>query len=199
MKELRENAPPKAAKQAMKPLRNNSRGAVAVAGPTQIPAPPSARILVVEDNVEIRQLSTQILMRSGGYQVDAAGDGAAGWEALQASNFDLLITDHNMPKLTGVELVKKVRSARMALPVILATGTLPEEELARHPWLQLAATLFKPFSPHQLLATVQAVLGVDERSARVAPEHCFPMFAAPFRQPLPYPQSDHHDQSTPHI
>ena len=132
-------------------------GAKIVTTPAGNPTNPSHRILVVEDDVAIRQLNANVLACSG-YQVAAAEDGAAGWEALHANDFDLLITDHAMPRLTGLELVKKVRFARMTLPVILATGTLPEEELERHPWLQLAATLLKPFSPHQLLETVQAVL-----------------------------------------
>ena len=80
-----------------------------------------------------------------------------------------------------MELVKKVHFAGMILPVILATGTLPEEELARHPWLQLAATLLKPFSPQQLLETVQEVLRPAASCARVGPERCFPAFPDPFR------------------
>jgi DNA-binding response OmpR family regulator len=115
------------------------------------------RILVVDDDTSIRQLSTEVLIDSG-YEVDAAADGAAAWETLQIKAFNLLITDHNMPKLTGVELVKKLRSARMALPVILATGRLPVEELAQNPSLQLAAMLPKPFSVDELLETVRVVL-----------------------------------------
>jgi len=134
--------------------------ATAAAALTRIPASPSQHILVVEDDGGIRRLSALVLAGSG-YEVAAAEDGAAGWEALHAHNFDLLITDNDMPKLTGLELVKKVRSARMTLPVILATGLLPEEELERHPWLQLAATLLKPFSADQLLATVKEVLRAE--------------------------------------
>jgi two-component system sensor histidine kinase and response regulator WspE len=134
---------------------------------------------MVEDDLLIRHINAQVLIRSG-YQVDGAGDGVAGWEALHAGHFDLLITDHEMPRLSGLELVKKARSARMTLPVILATGTLPEEEIERHPWLQLAATLLKPFSPQQLLETVQEVLRPAASCARVAPERCFPAFPDPF-------------------
>lgn len=134
-----------------------------VAAPARTPANPPQRILVVEDDVAVRQLNALVLVRSG-YQVEAAEDGAAGWEALHANHFDLLITDHDMPKLTGLELVKKARGARMSLPVILASGSLHTEEVERHPWLQLAATLLKPFSPHQLLETVKEVLRAAARA-----------------------------------
>jgi DNA-binding response OmpR family regulator len=116
----------------------------------------SIRILVVDDDIDIRLLSAALLFRSG-YQVDTAEDGATGWDALQAKSYDLLITDNKMPKVSGVELVKMLRSAHMALPVILASGAMPEE-LNRLPWLRLAATLLKPFSPDELLETVKKVL-----------------------------------------
>lgn len=115
------------------------------------------RILVVDDDSDIRQLSTEVLIRSG-YQVDAAEDGAAAWEALRIQAFHLLITDNEMPRLTGIGLVKKLRSARMALPVILATGSMLPDELARNPDLHLAAMLLKPFSTHELVETVTKVL-----------------------------------------
>ena len=117
----------------------------------------SKRILVVDDDAGMRQLATEVLSGSG-YQTETAEDGAAAWEALQANGYHLLITDHDMPKVSGVELVEKMRSAQMTLPVILATGSMPEEELNRHPWLHLAATLLKPFTGDELLGTVRRVL-----------------------------------------
>jgi len=117
----------------------------------------SPRILVVEDDIDVRHLNLEVLIGSG-YQVDAAADGAAAWDALIADSYDLMITDNNMPKLTGVELLKKLRSARMELPVIMATGVLPTEEFTRCPWLQPAATLVKPYTVDALLEKVKAVL-----------------------------------------
>ena len=83
----------------------------------------------------LRQINAMVLIHSG-YAVDVAEDGAAAWEALQANRYDLMITDNNMPRLTGIELLKELRSARMRLPVIMATTTLPTEELAQNPWLE---------------------------------------------------------------
>jgi two-component system, OmpR family, response regulator len=116
----------------------------------------SNHILLVDDDLDIRLLGADVLFHSG-YQVDTAEDGESGWEALQAKNHDLLITDNKMPKVSGLELIKTLRSARMALPVILASGAMPDE-LSRLPWLQLAATLLKPFTSGELLGTVKNVL-----------------------------------------
>jgi two-component system OmpR family response regulator len=118
---------------------------------------PAHRILVVEDDDDIRCLNTEVLIQSG-YQVDAAEDGAAGWEALQLNNYDLLVTDNNMPKVSGVELLMRLHAARMALPVIMATGTLPKKDFTRYPWLQPAVTLPKPYTVDELLGTVKEVL-----------------------------------------
>ena len=115
------------------------------------------RILVVDDNEDIRQLNGEVLMESG-YKVDLAQDGAVAWSALQLFDYDLLITDNNMPTVTGVELIKKLRSEDMTLPVVLMSGTMPTEEIQRHPWLQIQAMLLKPYSVSELVRTVEEVL-----------------------------------------
>jgi DNA-binding response OmpR family regulator len=121
------------------------------------------RILVVDDEPAVRLFSTAVLRRSG-YEVDAAEDGAAGWEALHAKNYDLLITDNQMPKISGVELIDKLHDSHMELPVIMASGAFPADELSRNPPLHLAAALSKPFSGDQLLRTVNSVLGENENA-----------------------------------
>jgi len=116
------------------------------------------RILVVDDEAAIRLFSSAVL-RSSGYEVDAAEDGAAGWEALHGKDYDLLITDNQMPRVSGVELIDKLHDAHMELPVIMASAAFPADKLTRNPPLELAAALPKPFSGEQLLKTVNAVLG----------------------------------------
>ena len=86
---------------------------------------PPHRVLVVDDDDVMRRLNTMVLLRAG-YAVDAAEDGVAAWEALCAESYDLMITDNNMPKMKGIEVLVKLRAARMALLVIMATGALPE-------------------------------------------------------------------------
>jgi len=91
------------------------------------------RILLVDDDCYVRELNAGALIRSG-YDVDTAGDGADAWKALNDQNYDLMITDNRMPRVTGMELIKKLRSEDMTLPVILASGTVPVEELKQHRW-----------------------------------------------------------------
>ena len=112
---------------------------------------------MVDDDIDLRQLYADVLARPG-YRVDTIEDGAIGWEALQANRYNLLITEHSIPGLTGVELVRKLRAARMDLPVVMAALRLPAQDLDLDPSLQLAAVLSKPFYISQLLETVRAVL-----------------------------------------
>jgi DNA-binding response OmpR family regulator len=115
------------------------------------------RILVVDEDSDLCQLYATVLARPGCH-VDVSRGGAAAWEALQTNHYSLLITENEMPDLTGVELVKTLRAARMTLPVIMAAGRLPTFELAQNASLQLAATLAKPFVVDELLDTVKKVL-----------------------------------------
>ena len=115
------------------------------------------RILVVEDESDLRQLNAEVLMDSG-YQVDMAEDGAVGWAAVQQNRYDLLVTDQFMPKLSGVELLKKIHTARLPLPVIMVTHILPTWEFSLHPHLQAATMLRKPYTIGKLLGMVKNVL-----------------------------------------
>jgi DNA-binding response OmpR family regulator len=120
------------------------------------------RILVVDDDAYIRQISSSALLAEG-YLVDTAEDGEHGWNTLMnfkgshPPGYDLLITDNKMPRLSGVELIKKVRSTAMELPVILASGTLP----ANLESLDLAAVMLKPFFASALIEATQTILEAD--------------------------------------
>ena len=121
------------------------------------------RILVVEDDADIRRMNTEVLVYSG-YHVDTAEDGAAAWHVLQLNNYDLVVTDNQMPKLTGIELIEKLQAARMVLPVIMATSAIPNEEIRRRHLLQPEMTLIKPYTYNELLAAVKNVLRIASDS-----------------------------------
>jgi DNA-binding response OmpR family regulator len=113
------------------------------------------RILVVEDEADIRRLNVDMLIWSG-YEVDSAVDGAVAWELLQQNHYDLLITDNEMRNVSGVELLGKLHAAHMTLPVVMATGGLPDFTL--RPWLRPNAVLCKPYTFWELLVAVKETL-----------------------------------------
>ncbi|MDB6066272.1 MAG: chemotaxis response regulator [Pedosphaera sp.] len=116
------------------------------------------RILVVDGDTDTRQLYFEVLIRSG-YKVDTAEDGETGWKALHAAShdpesYDLLITENSMAKSSTVDLIEKLRSERINLPVILASAEAP----IKREQFPIAAVLPKPFSPEELVKAVQEVL-----------------------------------------
>ena len=109
----------------------------AYGGPARPPVPvfPSRgrpHLLVVEDSIISRALFKSIL-ESAGYAVKTAVDGAEAWEALQGGAYDAVVSDVDMPRMSGIELVAHIRGdARLrGMPVILVTGCESPEDRAR--------------------------------------------------------------------
>jgi DNA-binding response OmpR family regulator len=141
--------------------------------PTQTQLNSPTRILLVDDDRDFRELQKDLLTAAG-YEVESAHDGMAGWEALRTNDYDLVITDNHMPRMTGLKMIENLHAAHMTIPVIMATGNLPAKEFARRPWLKPEATLQKPYTDEELLATVRNVLdpddGKDDRKKTLLPK-----------------------------
>src|ERR1019366_553439 len=115
------------------------------------------RILVADDDEAVRCLIS-IALADAGFNVNAVSDGQEAWEALLHKHYDLLVTDNEMPRLTGIKLIERIREQGMSLLVIIASGTFPVERVRNDPQLQIAAALPKPFRIPELLDTVRDVL-----------------------------------------
>jgi two-component system sensor histidine kinase and response regulator WspE len=87
------------------------------------------RILVVDDSLTVRQAEKQVLENQG-YLVDVAVDGIEGWSAVRLGAYDLVVSDVDMPRMNGIELVRKIRGdVRLAdLPVIIVSYKDREED-----------------------------------------------------------------------
>jgi CheY-like chemotaxis protein len=114
---------------------------------------------VADDEPEIRKLNTAVLIDAG-YIVNAAEDGLMAWEAIQHNYYDLLITDNEMPWMTGIKLLEKLYRNHINLPVIMATGTMPQAEFSLQPWFSDITVLLKPYPLNQLLAAVKMALKI---------------------------------------
>jgi DNA-binding NtrC family response regulator len=121
---------------------------------------PPASILIVADDP--CRLNAEVLRRHG-YEVGIACGSTTAWDMLQTNPYNLLITEHDLAGLTGVGLLKKLRSACMSLPVIISVETMPPWQSAEYPWLLKAAKLFKPYTLSELLGLVRSVFPVTNR------------------------------------
>ncbi|HYC93192.1 MAG TPA: hybrid sensor histidine kinase/response regulator, partial [Thermoanaerobaculia bacterium] len=90
------------------------------------------RVLVVDDSLTVREVERRLL-ENHGYEVEVAVDGMHGWNAVRTSRFDLVISDVDMPRMTGIELVSRIKSdERLArIPVMIVSYKDREEDRLR--------------------------------------------------------------------
>jgi DNA-binding response OmpR family regulator len=117
----------------------------------------SPKILLVDDELDVLHFYKKILGDCG-YQVDTALDGEAAWLELQVENYDLVITDYFMPKMSGMDLVNVLRDANLTTPVIMSTGRPPAEKVVVEHRLQPFLVLQKPHQIEDLLEAVDRSL-----------------------------------------
>ncbi|HUT52907.1 MAG TPA: response regulator [bacterium] len=134
------------------------------------------RILIVEDNLPLAQAMARLISRLN-VSVDVSGDGIEGLRKYAADPYDLLVVDLHLPRLSGVELVRKIRSTARgkALPVIIVTGVYKGDQYAKKAREALAIKYYleKPFSQEALLDSVKqslsATLSAGAAAAPAAP------------------------------
>ena len=121
------------------------------------------KVLVVDDEIHIVHV-VAIKLRNNGYEVITANNGEEAFELAQQENPDIIVTDYQMPVMSGLELVKELRENEITknIPVILLTArsfAISEEEQND---LQISTCLSKPFSPRELLGDIEDVLHKNE-------------------------------------
>jgi two-component system OmpR family response regulator len=123
------------------------------------------RILVVEDDAKIASFLVRGLKQAG-YAVDQASDGESGLALAESTDYDAAIVDVMLPKLDGVSLVRRIRAARLLMPVLFLSARTSVDD--RVHGLQSGGDdyLTKPFAFSELLARVQALI----RRSRSSPE-----------------------------
>jgi len=122
---------------------------------------PSPPVLVVDDDPIIVRLIT-LALRSAGYEVASAADGEEGLEQVRELNPALVLTDADMPRLSGYDLCRKLRADPEVIPqphvvMLTAAGQDADREQAEQAGVDEFMT--KPFSPSQLIVRVRDVLG----------------------------------------
>ncbi|MFO0556798.1 MAG: response regulator [Polyangiales bacterium] len=116
------------------------------------------RILVVEDSAAMRAY-VRAALEAGGHEVVEASSGLDALRLLPRGPYAAVITDINMPDLSGLELVSVIRrSAHRSTPIVLISTEGRESDRARGLSLGANAYVTKPFKPEALLATIEPLL-----------------------------------------
>ena len=118
-------------------------------------------ILVVEDDIFIRKI-VEDRLNTEGYIVTTAEDGEVGWEKFLENTYQLIITDINMPKINGIELLNKILATKIKVPAVVMSCGLSKamEELVKATGAN--AFLKKPFSGKELLDVVSSNLNRED-------------------------------------
>ena len=120
-------------------------------------------ILAVDDNEQIRELLS-IIIGNMGYRYVTAVDGLDALEKLEKDTFDLVITDIDMPRLNGIELIKRIVSDFDAVEVIAITGSRDRYGSADIVALGAIDLIYKPFDLDGITAKINQV--IDGRSSQ---------------------------------
>ena len=117
------------------------------------------KVLVVDDEIHIVHV-VAIKLRNNGFKVISAENGAEAFELACREKPDIVVTDFQMPVMTGLQLVQKLRATEQTkdIPVIMLTarGFAVEDEQKEN--LQISEFLSKPFSPKELLRSIEDIL-----------------------------------------
>lgn len=128
-----------------------------------------SQVLLVEDDPIVRQAYSKVLRR-GGLETETAADGVEALEKLRTGGFDAIVSDINMPRLSGIEFLRAIRELSLDVPVVLVTGGPGLETAVRAVEYGAFRYLTKPVDIEALLDTVQraARAGAEARRRRAA-------------------------------
>lgn len=115
------------------------------------------RILVVEDEPQLNKLTSERLTRES-YSVDSCLDGEEAWEYLEMGSYDLILLDVMLPKINGIEIVRRLRAKEDLTPVLLLTALDAIEDRVKGLDAGADDYLVKPFAYEELLARMRVLI-----------------------------------------
>jgi two-component system chemotaxis response regulator CheY len=106
------------------------------------------QVLVVDDFPTMRRIMKDILRQLGFHNVVEAEDGLMAWEILGKQPIDLIVADWNMPKMTGIELLRKVRQSKdyQNMPFLMVTAEAQQENIIEAVQAKVSNYVIKPFT-----------------------------------------------------
>lgn len=123
--------------------------------------PADTKILVVDDSSTMRRILKMSLARCGYSNIEEAGDGAEGLTMCQGKQYDLVLTDWNMPNMDGLQLIISLRGlpAYAAVPIVMVTTEGAKDDVIEALTKGATSYIVKPFTPETLSAKLKEVLG----------------------------------------
>lgn len=122
--------------------------------------PGNARLLLVDDSASIRELMCEVMHEVGIQSIDEASSGAAALELFHANQYDVVVTDWNMPQVTGIDLLKAIRQAgdKRDTPVLVVTANVTARRVVEAIEAGANGFIAKPFVTPALEEKVLRIL-----------------------------------------
>ncbi len=119
------------------------------------------KILIVDDFATMRRIVKNILTQLGFKNFIEADDGSVAWEILQKEPVDFIVSDWNMPKMTGIELLKKVRASDKFkdIPFLMVTAEAQKDNIIEAVKAKVSNYIVKPFTPEVLSEKINKIFG----------------------------------------
>ncbi len=117
------------------------------------------KVMIVDDFATMRRIVKNILTQLGFKNFVEADDGSVAWEMLQKEPVDFIISDWNMPKMTGIELLKKVRADDKLkdTPFLMVTAEAQKENIVEAVKAKVSNYIVKPFTPETLGEKIEKI------------------------------------------
>ncbi|XPV77203.1 MAG: chemotaxis response regulator CheY [Desulfovibrio sp.] len=117
------------------------------------------RVLVVDDFATMRKIVKNILRQLGLENVVEADDGTTAWEILNKDSIDFIVSDWNMPQMTGIELLRKVRSSEeyADIPFLMVTAEAQQENIIEAVQAKVSNYIVKPFTPDTMREKIDRI------------------------------------------
>jgi len=134
-----------------------------------MPLDRSMRILVVDDFSTMRRIVNNLLTDLGFIYIDEADNGATAWALIQNGHYDLIISDFNMPKMSGLELLTKIRADKNLnnTPFLLITAEAKRSQFQEAKQLGVNGYMVKPFTATVLNDHIQKIFEQVAQQAKV--------------------------------
>ncbi len=120
----------------------------------------SIKVLVVDDFATMRRILKNILKQIGFKNLVEADDGATAWDVLEEQKIDLVLADWNMPKMTGLELLKKVRASEKyaKVPFLMVTAEAQKQNVIEAVQAGVSNYVVKPFTAEAISEKLEKIL-----------------------------------------
>ena len=124
-----------------------------------MPFDPNMQVLIVDDFSTMRRIVKNILRQLGFVNISEADDGTTAWEVLQKQKIDFVVSDWNMPQMTGIELLRKVRADPKLgnMPFLMVTAEAQQENILEAAQAKVSNYIVKPFTADTLKKKIDKI------------------------------------------